>query len=60
MQIDGHGTITASNTAIRLKIMNGDIMRSIYSHTCSCETADYIHSVVEAVEDFRLVKTNPI
>lgn len=36
-------------------------MRSVYSHKCTCETrqtADYIHSVVEAVEDFSLVKTD--
>lgn len=35
-------------------------MRSIYSHNCTLEnrlTADYIHSVVDVLEDLRLLKT---
>lgn len=35
-------------------------MRSIYSHSCTLEaqqTADYIHSVVDVLEDFRFLKT---
>lgn len=62
MQINEHGTITASKYSNKTLKNNkrGHYEIHLFTHTCTCETAEYIHSVVEVVEDFRLVKTNPI
>lgn len=64
MQIDEHGTITASKysnkTLKNNKWGHYEIHLFTQMYMWNLQTADYIHSVVEVVEDFRLVKTIPI
>lgn len=58
MQIDEHGTITASKysnkTLKNNKWGHYEIHLFTQMYMWNLQTADYIHSVVEVVEDFRL------